>query len=64
MIDLLLQVLIFAIVFGAIWYVLQILPIPAPFGQVIRVVLIVIACIWLIYLLLGLVGHAPRLGRL
>ena len=55
---------------GALWYILQLLPVPEPFGQIIRIVRIVrivhivIAVIWLIYLLLGLLGHAPRLGRL
>lgn len=64
MIDLLVSVLIFAIVFGALWYIIQLLPIPEPFGQIVRIVLIVIAVVWLIYLLLGLLGHAPRFGRL
>ena len=64
MIDLLVQILIFALVFGALWYILTLLPLPHPFGQIIRVVLVVIAIIWLIYLLLGLAGTAPRLGRL
>jgi len=64
MIELLVSILIFALVFGALWYIIQIIPLPEPFGQIIRIVLIVIAVVWLIYLLLGLAGTAPRLGRL
>jgi hypothetical protein len=60
MIDLLVQILIFALVFGAIYYIITLLPLPEPFGRIALIVLGLVAVIWLIYLLLGLVGHGPR----
>ena len=45
-------------------YVVDTLPLPPPFPQVARVVIVVIGCIFLIYLLLSIVGGGmPRLGR-
>jgi hypothetical protein len=56
MISLLVTILIMCLVFGLIWWILSLIPLPAPFGQVARVVVAVIFVIWLIYLLLGAVG--------
>lgn len=44
----------------AFWVIDQI-PIPPPFNQVIRVILVVVAVLICIYALLGLIGQAPRL---
>ena len=64
MISLLVYVLVMCIVFGLIWWILSVIPLPAPFGQVARVVVVVIFCIILIYMLLGLAGtgfpHPPH----
>lgn len=56
MLSVLVSILVAAIIFGLIWYVLTMIPLPAPFPQVIRVICIVIFCLWLIYALLGLTG--------
>jgi hypothetical protein len=56
MLSLLVTILIMCLVFGLIWWILSLNPLPAPFGQVARVVVAVIFVIWLIYLLLGAVG--------
>ena len=56
MISILVTVLVMAIIFGLIWWVLSVIPLPPPFGQIARVVCVVIFCLWLIYLLLPLAG--------
>jgi hypothetical protein len=57
----LIQLLIFCLVFGLIWWVLQQLPLPQPFARIASVVVIVIACIMLIYMLMGLLGTGTSL---
>jgi hypothetical protein len=56
MLSLLVSILVACIVFGLIWWVLTLIPLPPPFGQVVRVVCAVIFAIWLIYTLLGISG--------
>ena len=56
MLSLLVTVLVMCIIFGLIWWILSLIPLPAPFGQVARVVVACIFAIWLIYLLLGMTG--------
>lgn len=56
MISLLITILIMCLVFGVIWWIITLVPLPAPFAQVARVVIAVIFCIWLIYLILPLAG--------
>jgi hypothetical protein len=56
--SILISILIFCIVAGLIWYLISLLPLPAPFGQVVRVVLIVIAVLWLVGML---TGYAPSI---
>jgi hypothetical protein len=56
MLSILITILVACIIFGLIWWILSIIPLPPPFGQVARVVLAVIFCIWLIYLLLPMAG--------
>ena len=56
MISLLVTILVSCIIFGLIWWILSLVPLPAPFGQIARVVVAVIFAIWLIYLLLGFTG--------
>lgn len=70
MVSSLLVLLIYIIVIGlilwlALWVIGQ-LPLPAPFGQVARVIIVVIAVLILIIMLLNLVGGVPhiRLGSL
>lgn len=56
MIGLLVTVLIMCIIFGVIWWIITLIPLPPPFMQIARVVIAVIFLIWLIYLLLPLAG--------
>jgi hypothetical protein len=56
MISILVTILVMCIIFGLLYWLISIIPLPAPFGQVARVVLAVIFVIWLIYLLLPLAG--------
>ena len=51
---------------GLLFWILQQIPLPEPFGRIVRVVLIVSVAIWLIYILAGLLpsggyGYGPRL---
>jgi len=66
MLESLLYLIVYLAVLGIVlWlviYVTDLLPLPAPFHQIIRVVVYVLAAIAIIYLLLGLIGGAPRLG--
>jgi hypothetical protein len=57
------SLLIFVIVLVAIVYCLNMLPIPAPFKQIIWVVIAVILLVWLLEMLPGLnLGHLGRLN--
>jgi hypothetical protein len=57
MFGLLIYVIVVCMVVGLLLWAIANLPfIPAPMGQILRVVIIVIACLWLIDLLLGHVG--------
>lgn len=54
------------IIVGLLFWILQQIPLPEPFGRIVRVVLIVSVAIWLIYILAGLLpsggyGYGPRL---
>lgn len=56
MLSLLITILVVCIIFALIWWILTQIPLPAPFAQIVRVVVVVIFCIWLIYMLLPLAG--------
>lgn len=58
MLSLLVSLVILTMVFGVIWWILDQLPIPAPFNMIIRVILGLI----LILALLGLIGIGPGIG--
>ena len=53
MISLLVSVLVVLLIVGLILWAVSQFPIDPMIAKVIRVVLIVVVCIWLIYLLLG-----------
>ena len=57
MISLLLTILILCLVFGLIWWIVSLLPLPAPFGQVARVVVAILFLVIVLYELLPLIGH-------
>ena len=56
MLSLLITILVMCIIFGLIYWIFQQIPLPAPFGRIAQVVIIVVFCIWLIYLLLPMAG--------
>jgi hypothetical protein len=56
MLSVLITLLIMCLIFGVIWWVATLIPLPAPFGRVVQVIIAVIFLIWLIYLLLPLAG--------
>lgn len=65
MISLLVTILVMCIIFGLIWWIFTQIPLPAPFAQIARVVIVVIFCLILIYTLLPLAGGGfghPLLG--
>ena len=59
MISVLITILIMCIVFGVIWWILTLIPLPAPFARIAQVVVALIFLIWLLYLLLPManLGH-------
>jgi len=57
----LIQILIMLLVAGVLLWGIQHLPIDAAIAGIIRVVIIVVVCIWLIYLLAGMTGASPIL---
>jgi hypothetical protein len=54
MTSLLISLLVFCLIAGLIWWVITLIPLPAPFAQVARIVFAVICVIWAVYFLLGL----------
>jgi hypothetical protein len=56
LLSLLVKILILAIILGLLWYIITLIPLPAPFGQLVRVVFIVICVVILICILLPLAG--------
>lgn len=65
MLAILFQLVIAAIICGAILYLVRLVPGAAPFANVIQVIVIVIFVIWALYLLYGLLsgGHPPAIAR-
>jgi hypothetical protein len=58
LISLLIYLLIVGIILWLALYVIQTIPLPPPFAQVARVIIIVIGCLVVILLLLQLLGGA------
>ena len=54
--SLLISIVIAMLVFGVLFWIISVLPIPDPFGRIAQVVLGVVLLIWLIRLLLPLSG--------
>ena len=51
MITVLIHIVIILVVLGLIWWLLTLLPLPAPFGQIVQVILIIIAILVVISLI-------------
>lgn len=62
MIELLIWLIVLLIVFGLVAYIIQLLPLPPPFGTIAYVVLLIVLLLVLCSFLLGVAP--PRLGRL
>lgn len=48
--------LVAIIIFGLLYWIVGMIPIPDPFKRIAMVVIVVVFCIWLIYFLFGLAG--------
>lgn len=64
MIDLLVTLIIFAVVFGLLYWLVTLLPIPEPFGTIVRVGAILLCIVLLVSMTFGGVAMPTmRLGR-
>jgi hypothetical protein len=61
MISILIQIIIMLVVLGVLFWVIDQFPMPPPFHTVARVVLALIALLWVLYLLLPLAVGPPGL---
>jgi hypothetical protein len=52
-IDALVYILILCLIFGVIYYVLQMLPLPPPFALIVQVILALVMVLFLLDILLG-----------
>ena len=57
MISVLVTILVLCLIFGLIWWIITLIPLPAPFGQVARVVVAVLFLLIVLYELLPLINH-------
>lgn len=64
MLTLLVYLLVILIVMGLGWWILSMIPLPPPIGQIATVIFVVICAIVLIVFLLQLVGTGVDLPRL
>jgi hypothetical protein len=64
MLELMLTLVIGLIIIGLLWWIVTQLPLPEPFGRIAQVVIVVLAVLWLIYVLMGAMpGGTVRLPR-
>lgn len=61
MIGALIHVLIVVIVLGLVWWLMTLIPLPAPFAQIAQVIIIIIAVLIIIALLWPLAGGTSHL---
>lgn len=61
MLNLLVQIVIGLVIVGVVLWALTQFPIDATIAKLIRVVIVVFAVIYLLYVLSGLIGHGPHL---
>ncbi|MEX3635969.1 hypothetical protein [Paraburkholderia sp. BR14320] len=60
MINLLVTILVAAIVLGLVFYVITLLPLPAPFGLIARVAFLIIVILVFAYMLVPVLAHGPH----
>jgi hypothetical protein len=56
MVEILVTLLVICILVSLIWWVCDTLPVPPPLNKLLKIVSVVIACVIVIYALLGLGG--------
>lgn len=61
LIYLIVYLIVIGLVFWLLTYLIDMVPLPEPFNRVAKIALMVVAVLIVIFLLLGLVGEAPRL---
>jgi uncharacterized membrane protein len=61
MIDLVVYIAVAVILFVLVYWLLKQFPLPAPLGQIVNIVLVVIAVLVIIGILLSVTGHGPPL---
>lgn len=60
--DSLINLIVYLVVFGLIWWLVSLLPLPSPVAQVVRV-LFIIMLIWIVLSVFGIIpgSYLPRL---
>jgi heme A synthase len=61
MIDLVVYIAVAVILFVLVYWLLKQFPLPPPLGQIVNIVLVVIAVLVIIGILLSVTGHGPPL---
>jgi uncharacterized membrane protein required for colicin V production len=62
LIALLIYLIVLCCVVGLVYYVINAIPVPDPLGRIIKIVVMVFACLVVILLLLQLVGMGPGIN--
>ena len=63
MLGILFYILITAIICGAAYYIVGLIPLPGPFLRIFQIILIVVFVIIVLYLLFALIPSMPSLPR-
>lgn len=59
LVSLLIYIVIVALIFYCVWWFIGYVGIPEPFNKVVRVIVGLVALVFVISLLLGMLGHSP-----
>ena len=62
LIALLIYLIVLCCIVGLVYYVINAIPVPDPLGRIIKIVVMVFACLVVILLLLQLVGMGPGIN--
>lgn len=55
------SLIVYLIILGLVYWLVSLLPLPEPFGNIINVLFIILVILLLVYALLGVPGVVPRL---
>lgn len=58
LIHLIIYLIIFGLIFYVLWWAINKIPLPSPFKQIAQAIIVILAAIFLINLLLGLIGES------